>query len=412
MNSIVYNVITFVIFIVFHLAMRELLANWNSSSNDLVVLFDNIADSQSISNADVEFDTVNSVALLIDYVESIDVFSLEKFIAMLIIDEKESNNYNDVTRNSYFFQWLKTMREKLDSLLKNDIWNIVEFTLDKRKSLNDKWIYKFKRNVDDVVIRYKIRWCVKNFLQQYDIDFDQTFVFVVKSMTFRILFVVVVFLNLKIQQMNVKIAFLYELIDSNIYVKYSTRCDNDDIICKFNKALYELKQSFKFWYKRLFEFLLLKLNLNSFDANQSIFVIKVDFKSLIIITWIDDIKILAFNKIIATKAKTKLNVVFDMIDLESINFYFDMIIFKDRDMHIIRFNQKIYIQRVVKKFELQNAKSIRTFMKKSFDSIFNVNQTTNQNIKQYQVIMNSIMFAMIKIKSNIANAIFIINRFA
>ena len=81
-------------------------------------------------------------------------------------------------------------------------------------------------------------------------------------------------------------------------------------------------------------------------------------------------------------------------------------------MHIIRFNQKIYIQRVVKKFELQNAKSIRIFMKKSFDSIFNVNQTTNQNIKQYQIMMNSIMFAMIKIKSNIANAIFIVNRFA
>ena len=202
-------------------------------------------------------------------------------------------------------------------------------------------------------------------------------------MTFRVLFVVVVFLNLKIQQMNVKIAFLYEFIDSDIYVKYSTRCDNDEIICKLNKALYELKQSFRLWYKRLFEFLLLKLNFNFLDANQNIFVIKVDFKSLIIITWIDDIKIFAFNKIIATKAKTKLNVVFDMIDLESINFYLDMIIFKNRNMHIIRFNQKIYIQCVVKKFELQNAKSIRTLMKKSFDSIFNVNQTTNQDIKQY-----------------------------
>ena len=50
-------------------------------------------------------------------------------------------------------------------------------------------------------------------------------------------------------------------------------------------------------------------------------------------------------------------------------------------------------------------------MKKSFDSIFNVNQIIDQNIKQYQTMMNSIMFAMIKIKSNVMNAIFIINRF-
>ena len=101
-----------------------------------------------------------------------------------------------------------------------------------------------------------------------------------------------------------------------------------------------------------------------------------------------------------------------MIDFESINFYFDIIIFKNREMHIIRFNQKTYIQRVVKRFDLQNAKSIRTFMKKSFDSIFNVNQIIDQNIKQYQTMMNSIMFAMIEIKSNVTNAIFIINRFA
>ena len=228
--------------------MRELLANWNSNSNDLVVLFDNIVDFHSTSIANVEFDTINFISLLIDYVESIDVFSFEEFIAMLIIDEKEFNNYNDATRNLYFSQWLKAMRDELDFLLKNHIWDIVDFTFDERKSLNDKWIYKLKRNVDDVVVRYKLKWCVKNFLQQYDIDFDQTFVFVVKSMIFRILFVVVAFLNLKIEQMNVKIVFLYKLIDSNIYVKYSTKCDNDEIICKFNKTLYELKQSFKLWY--------------------------------------------------------------------------------------------------------------------------------------------------------------------
>ena len=62
-------------------------------------------------------------------------------------------------------------------------------------------------------------------------------------MTFRVLFAVAAFLNLKIEQMNVKTAFLYGLIDSDIYVKYPTGCDNDGAICKLNKALYELKQS-------------------------------------------------------------------------------------------------------------------------------------------------------------------------
>ena len=121
MNSIVYNVITSASFAMFYLAMRELFANWNSNSNDLIALFDNIVDFHSTSIANAEFDTINLILLLIDYVESIDVFSLEKFIAMLIIDEKELNNYNDATRSLYFFQWLKAMRDEFDSLLKNHI---------------------------------------------------------------------------------------------------------------------------------------------------------------------------------------------------------------------------------------------------------------------------------------------------
>ena len=101
-----------------------------------------------------------------------------------------------------------------------------------------------------------------------------------------------------------------------------------------------------------------------------------------------------------------------MIDLESISFYLGMTISRDRDMHIIRLNQKAYIQRVAKRFGLQDAKPVRTPMKKSFDPIPNANQTTDQDIKQYQAMVGSIMFAMIETRPDIANAISIVSRFA
>ena len=151
------------------------------------------------------------------------------------------------------------MKKKFESLLKNHTWNIINKTSNDKKSLNDKWIYKFKRNVDDVIIKYKIKWCVKNFLQQYDIDFDQIFVFVIKSMTFRILFAIVAFLNLKIKQMNVKIVFLYKFIDFDIYVKYFIELKNDNVIYKFNKILYDLKQFSRLWYECLLNFFFWKI---------------------------------------------------------------------------------------------------------------------------------------------------------
>ena len=109
--------------------------------------------------------------------------------------------------------------------------------------------------------------------------------------------------------------------------------------------------------------------------------------------------------------KLKFIVVFEMLNFDSINFYFDMTIIKNRINHVIHLNQKIYIKRVVIKFDLQNVKSMKIFMKKFFDFISNINQIIDQNIKLYQNMIKSIMFAMIKIKSNITNVVFIINRF-
>ena len=109
--------------------------------------------------------------------------------------------------------------------------------------------------------------------------------------------------------------------------------------------------------------------------------------------------------------KLKFIVVFKILNFDSINFYFDMTIIKNRINHVIHLNQKIYIKRVVIKFDLQNVKSMKTFMKEFFDFISNINQINDQNIKLYQNMIKSIMFAMIKIKSNITNVVFIINCF-
>ncbi len=49
--------------------------------------------------------------------------------------------------------------------------------------------------------------------------FDQTFAAVVKPMAFRVLFAIAAYYDLDIGQMDVKIAFLYGLIDQLIYVE-------------------------------------------------------------------------------------------------------------------------------------------------------------------------------------------------
>ncbi len=57
---------------------------------------------------------------------------------------------------------------------------------------------------------------VKDYLQQFGVDFDQTFATVVKPMAFRVLFAIAEYYDLDINQMDVKTAFFYDLIDQLI----------------------------------------------------------------------------------------------------------------------------------------------------------------------------------------------------
>ncbi len=76
------------------------------------------------------------------------------------------------------------------------------------RPLSGKSVFKIKRDVNGAIARFKARWVVKGYLQQFGIDFDQTFAAVVKPMAFRVLFAIAAYYDLDIDQMDVKTAFL------------------------------------------------------------------------------------------------------------------------------------------------------------------------------------------------------------
>ena len=76
-------------------------------------------------------------------------------------------------------------------------------------------------------------------------------------MNYKIIFVIVVVNDWNVEQMNVKIAFFYNYVDKEIYVKifydyidFERFC----VMCCFRKILYNLKQTFKVWSDVLGEF--------------------------------------------------------------------------------------------------------------------------------------------------------------
>lgn len=59
-------------------------------------------------------------------------------------------------------KWLAAMREEMDSMAKNYVWELVDLP-PTRKSIGNKWVFKIKRKADGTIDRYKARLVAKGY---------------------------------------------------------------------------------------------------------------------------------------------------------------------------------------------------------------------------------------------------------
>ena len=71
------------------------------------------------------------------------------------------------------------MIEEYESILKNDVWDIVPRP--KRKYVaTSKWIFKIKHAADESIEKYKVRFVARCFSQREGVDYDETFAHVAR----------------------------------------------------------------------------------------------------------------------------------------------------------------------------------------------------------------------------------------
>lgn len=98
--------------------------------------------------------------------------------------------------------------------------------------------------------RYKARLVVKGFSQRKGIDFEEIFSPVVKMSSIRIVLSLAASLDLEIEQMDVRTAFLHGDLEEEIYMIQPEGFvvkGKEDCVCKLKKSLYGLKQAPRQW---------------------------------------------------------------------------------------------------------------------------------------------------------------------
>jgi len=104
--------------------------------------------------------------------------------------------------------------------------------------------FKIKRWADGSIDKFKARLVAKGFIQIEGIDYEETFSLVVRFVSIRLLLALVAHLDLKLFQIDVKIAFLNGNFEQEMYMNQPIGFvlkGQEDKVCHFIRSIYGLK---------------------------------------------------------------------------------------------------------------------------------------------------------------------------
>jgi hypothetical protein len=252
------------------------------------------------------------------------------------------------------------MQEELNNFTRNEVWHLVPCP--NQNVVGTKWVFRNKQDEHGVVTRNKSRVVAKGYSQVEGLDFDETYAPVARLESIRILLAYATYHGFKLYQMDVKSAFLNCPIKEEVYVEQPPGFEDSEYpthVYKLSKALYGLKQAPRAWYECLRDFLIT----NGFKlgkANPTLFT-KTFAKGLFICQiYVDDIIFGSSNKSSCEEFTRIMIQKFEMSMMGELKYFLGFQIKQLQEGTFIY--QTKYIQDILKKFGMKNAKPIKTPM--------------------------------------------------
>lgn len=81
-------------------------------------------------------------------------------------------------------EWVDAMQAEIESLHDNGVWDLVPLP-EGRQAIGTKWVYNVKWNAEGSVERCKARLVAQGYSQKEGLDYDETFIPVVRSESVR-----------------------------------------------------------------------------------------------------------------------------------------------------------------------------------------------------------------------------------
>jgi hypothetical protein len=245
-------------------------------------------------------------------------------------------------RYSHVEEFLKAAQMIYDVIETKRTWKIVD-KRDDYKLILLKWIFIYKFDSNNFLFKYKTRIVIRDDLQKVN-NAQNIYAAMFAWKIFRMMMIFVADFYFKIQQLNVVNVFLNVFNDKKIYCHMSNEYKQFKKILKLIRALYDQRKSSLLWLQILIH-KCIELELNCiFDE----FCLFLNDKEILMFFYVNDI-VFAFTtsrKKDADNLIRRLKNIFDMRNLDSLNFFLDVRILQKFDT--IWLIQNFYMNKLVK----------------------------------------------------------------
>ncbi|GJY41929.1 retrotransposon protein, putative, ty1-copia subclass [Tanacetum coccineum] len=286
-------------------------------------------------------------------------------------DLGKPTNYKAALLDPKFKKWLDAMNVEMQSMKYNEVWDLVDFPPN-GKTVGSKWLFKKKTDMDGAVHTFKAHLVAKGFIQTYGVDYEETFSLVAEIRAIRILIAITSFYDYEIWQMNVKTSFL----NGHLLEEQASR--------QWNKGFDDEIKKFGFTQNRDEPCVYLKAS----GSNVTFLIL-----------YVGDILIMGKNIPMLQDVKSYLGRCFAMKDLGEAAYILRIKIYRDRSRRLIGLCQSAYIEKILKRFHMENSKRGSIPMQEKLKLRSSQGASTPAELKRMQNVpyasaVGSIMYAV------------------
>lgn len=118
--------------------------------------------------------------------------------------DSEPSTYDEASKHPC---WRDAMIEEYESIMHNDVWEIVSRP-EGKSVVTSRWIFKIKHAANGSIEKYKVRFVARDFSQREGVDYDETFAPIARFTSIRTIIALASTMRWRLYHMDVKTAFL------------------------------------------------------------------------------------------------------------------------------------------------------------------------------------------------------------